>query len=121
MKAISVIALLITSLICCGHNCYSVEIQSNGEVSNHKAIAKAGDSLTYTILNNTDKTFGYDILKNGKVFIHQTSIPVVQGNSGFKTKAIAQKVAVLVIQKMKKGEMPPSITLLELKSCGVTF
>jgi hypothetical protein len=38
------------------------------------------------------------------------------GNEGFKTKEAAAKVAELVISKMKKGEMPPSITIEELKA-----
>lgn len=47
--------------------------------------------------------------------IHQPAIPGIPGNEGFKTKEAAQKVADLVVNKIKKGEMPPSVTIEELK------
>ena len=51
--------------------------------------------------------------------IHQTSAPALPGNKGFKTKADATKVALLVIEKIKKGEMPPTISIDEMKKLGV--
>jgi len=47
--------------------------------------------------------------------IKKPRIPGMPGNEGFKTKKSAQKVADLVINKMKKGEMPPSVTIEEMK------
>lgn len=47
--------------------------------------------------------------------IHQPSVPGLPGNEGFKTKAGATAVAKLVIEKIKKGEMPPTIELAEMK------
>ena len=52
------------------------------------------------------------------MMIHQPSAPGLPGNEGFKTKAAAQKVADLVIQKIKNGEMPPSITKEEMQKIG---
>ena len=51
--------------------------------------------------------------------IHQPSIPGMPGNDGFKTKADAEKVAQLVIKKIKKGEMPPTVTVEEMKKMKV--
>src|ERR1700741_3735277 len=62
--------------------------------------------LTYKIIDAADKTYGYDIYADGKLMIHQNSIPGLPGNKGFKTKADTEKVAQLVISKIKKGEMP---------------
>ena len=42
------------------------------------------------------------------------------GNEGFKTKADASKVAQLVIGKIKKGEMPPTVTIEEMQKLKVT-
>ncbi len=50
-----------------------------------------------------------------RLFIHQQSVPGLPGNEGFKTKEAASKVATLVVSKIQKGEMPPSITLDEMK------
>jgi hypothetical protein len=41
------------------------------------------------------------------------------GNEGFKTKADAEKVAKLVIDKIKRGEMPPTVSVEEMKKLQV--
>ena len=38
-----------------------------------------------TYQNDTDKTWGYDLYIDQKLYIHQPSIPSVPGNSGFST------------------------------------
>ena len=74
--------------------------------------------LTYNIIPAAGNTWCYDILMEGRLYIHQPSAPGLPGNEGFKTKEQAAKVAELVISKMKKGEMPPSVTLEEMKKLG---
>jgi len=69
-----------------------------------------------SILKNT---FGYDISMEGKMMIHQPSIPGLPGNKGFDTKEQAEKVARLVMGKIEKGEMPPTVTTEELKNLGI--
>jgi hypothetical protein len=76
-------------------------------------------NLSYKIISSVNKTWGYDIYNNGKLFIHQPSIPALPGNTGFKVKADAEKVAQLVISKVKKGEMPPTLTTQELTALNV--
>ena len=51
--------------------------------------------------------------------IHQTSTPALPGGEGVKTKEDAIKVALLVIEKVKKAEMPPTISITELKTLNV--
>jgi len=75
--------------------------------------------FTYKIIDGINKTFGYDIYVDGKLIIHQPSIPAMQGNEGFKIKPDAEKVAELVIVKIKKGEMPPTVSSEELKKLEV--
>jgi len=75
--------------------------------------------LTSTIIDAPNNTFGYDILSNGKLFLHQTNLPGQPGNDGCKTKADAEKLAAFVIGKIKKGEMPPTVTTEELKTLGL--
>lgn len=67
----------------------------------------------------SDNTWGYDILVDGRLKIHQPSIPCLPGNEGFKTREGAKKVARLVIGKMEKGQMPPSVTQEEMKKLEV--
>jgi hypothetical protein len=76
-------------------------------------------NYTYTIISAPNKTWGYDILMEKRLFIHQTSVPGLPGNEGFKTMTNAEKVAKLVIEKLKKGEMPPTVTIDEMKKFRV--
>jgi hypothetical protein len=76
--------------------------------------------LTYEIIDAPNHTYGYDVLSDDRLIIHQKSIPAMPGNEGFKTKADASKVAQLVIDKIKKGEMPPTVTIEEMQKLKVT-
>src|SRR5262245_30097023 len=57
--------------------------------------------------------WGYDILVDGKLFIHQESIPSIKGNRGFQKKEQAILTAQLIINKMKRGELP-TVTTFEV-------
>ena len=75
--------------------------------------------LTFKIISSESDTWGYDIISNGKKLIHQPNKPGVAGNKGFQTKKMAELVALKIIEKIKKGEMPPSISPEELEKLGV--
>jgi hypothetical protein len=62
------------------------------------------------------KGWGFDILVNDKIFIHQPSIPAINGNLPFKTKRDAKKIAKLMIFKICNDITPPSITLEEINN-----
>jgi hypothetical protein len=79
----------------------------------------SADSLTYTIIRSDQQTYGYDIYANGKLLIHQSSIPGMPGNQAFKSEQDAEKVAQVVITKILEGQMPPAITINELKKLEI--
>jgi hypothetical protein len=81
--------------------------------------AAANTKFTYMIIDAPHHTYGYDVFADGKLLLHQTSLPALPGNEGFKTKQGATKLALLVIDKIKKGEMPPTISIDEMKTLGV--
>lgn len=81
--------------------------------------AYTNTNLTYKIIDAPNNTFGYDVFADGRLMIHQTSIPAMPGNEGFKTKEDAEKVAQLVVEKIKRGEMPPTISEEEMKKLNV--
>ena len=83
------------------------------------ASAYANTKLTYKIIDAPKHTYGYDVFADGRLMIHQTSAPALPGNEGFRTKEDATKVALLVIEKIKKGEMPPTISIDEMKTLKV--
>ena len=63
--------------------------------------------------------WGYDILINDTIFVHQDIIPGVSGMRGFKTEEQAAKVGNLVLEKMKMGKRLPSVSPKELDSLGI--
>jgi len=83
------------------------------------ASAYANTKLTYKIIDAPKHTYCYDVFSDGRLMIHQTSVPALPSNEGFKTKEDATKVALLVIEKIKKGEMPPTISIDEMKQLNV--
>jgi len=83
------------------------------------AGAYANTILTYKIIDAPNNTFCYDVYANGRLLIHQSSIPAMPGNEGFKTEQDAEKVAELVIDKIRKGEMPPTVSVEEMKKLKV--
>ena len=81
-----------------------------------KLSQKSTSHFTYKVVSTRNNTFGYDIYNNSKLLIHQPIIPALPGNeNGFQTKADAIKVAWLAITKLKRGEVPPSISIEEMK------
>jgi len=89
---------------------------SHGQTVKNNELA---DKLTYQVIPSENNTWGYDVYRNNKLFVHQLAIPGVAGTAGFKTKTAAEAVAKLVIEKIKKGEIPPGVTREELKKLKV--
>lgn len=79
----------------------------------------AKGSITYKLITSNGHGYGYDIVVNNAVFVHQPFIPCVPGNRSFKTKADAKKVALLVIEKIRQGMMPPSVTKADLEKLQI--
>ena len=62
--------------------------------------------------------WGYDILTNNKLYIHQEIIPAADGKKGFVSKDQAELIGNLVLNKLKKNQLP-NISLHELDSCRI--
>ena len=92
------------------------------------SIARTGDGYTVSyrpatrclaVKAPTCKSRPDDVFADGRLMIHQSSVPALPGNEGFKTKEDATKVALLVIEKIRKGETPPTISIDEMKTLSV--
>ena len=79
----------------------------------------ANAKISIKIIPAAKKTFGYDILLHGRPLVHQPNIPALPGNDGFTTKERARKVAEFVVKKIRKNEMPPTVTIEDLNNMGV--
>lgn len=98
----------------------SVSAQPNNSAAKFPAAsAYANTKLTYKIIDAPKQTYGYDVFADGRLMIHQPSVPALPGNEGFKTKEDTTKVAALVIGKIRKGEMPPTVSIDEMKKLKV--
>jgi len=98
----------------------TVTTDSVKETSTTKASYKvAASNCEIKIFKNDSLGFGYDIIVNGKPYVHQPNIPAVPGNRGFSTEESARKAANLVAFKIKNNIMPPSVSIKELDSIGV--
>lgn len=103
---------------------YLVQGQVSNEFLPKNSYTTVNDSTSkslysYEVIHSVNDSWGYDIYKGKKLFIHQLNIPGFPGNDGFKTRTDAEKVALLVIGKLKNGEMPPSVSNEELKRLKV--
>ncbi|MBL7923335.1 MAG: DUF4907 domain-containing protein [Bacteroidia bacterium] len=63
--------------------------------------------------------FGYDILKDGQAMIHQPHIPAISGMKGFATREDAEKAGGLMLMKIQKGIMPPTLSIREMDSLHI--
>jgi len=64
-------------------------------------------------------TWGYQLLKDGKLMIDQKNIPAIQGNRGFSTNEKAELMGSFILQKVKNGGFPPTVSIEEMDSLGV--
>ncbi len=78
------------------------------------------DTIRYKVYQ-VDSGWGYDILVNSKVFIHQPFIPGVQGRFVFQTSSDASKTALLIIHKLLTQPGLPAVSVEELDSLGVLY
>jgi hypothetical protein len=75
--------------------------------------------LTTRIIPSANNSFGYDILLDRKLLVHQPNIPGLPGNEGFTTQERAQTVADIVVRKIRNNEMPPMVSMEDLNTMGV--
>jgi hypothetical protein len=74
-------------------------------------------SLTYTTYH-TPLGWGYDVLVNDTLFIHQQQMPAVEGLRGFATQQEAAAVAELIIYRIQNKQLP-TILLKDLDSLHI--
>ena len=79
----------------------------------------ANAKISIKIIPAINKTFGYDIFLYGRPLVHQPHIPGIPGNEGFTTRKRAQKVAEFVVKKIRRNEMPPTVTIEDLNKMDV--
>ena len=84
----------------------------------YHVILAIKDSVTFKTYK-TIQGWGYDIFIKNKLYVHQPNIPAVSKNCGFSKKEFAARTAILVIEKIKRHVLLPSISTFELDSLKV--
>jgi len=79
----------------------------------------ASAHLEVEVIHSPNGTFGYNILMDGRIVVHQPNIPARPGVEGFRTVEGAQGVGELVMRKVRDNIFPPSVSVSELDSLGV--
>ncbi len=64
--------------------------------------------------------WGYEIYVGKKILITQRVIPAIAGTKQFVSEEQANKVAELVISKLKQKHARPTLTIHDLDSLGIT-
>lgn len=114
-------AVLTYSFISC-QNSQPNSIKDNNIVTDFHKVDTIEPSIQSIVFLNNDSIggWGYDIILSNAKFIHQTNIPAIEGEKGFYSKSDAQKIADLVIHKIKfNSTSPPSISINELDSMNI--
>lgn len=75
--------------------------------------------LTARIVDAPNGTFGYEVYSDGKLLVQQQNVPGRPGWNGCPERAQADKLSALVIDKIRHGIMPPTVTEEELKALGL--
>ncbi len=115
---LAVLFMLFISIVHPGSSISADESVGKKEVKQPKN-PYANAEITTKIIPSANNTFGYDILLYGRPLVHQPHIPGLPGNEGFSTKERAQTVAEFVVKKIRKNEMPPTVTIEDLNNMGV--
>jgi hypothetical protein len=121
---------LITSFLCivaygCNSNKEPVENQSEVQkpLPGYNKFEKTELTVAVFKVDSTEvhgmRGWGYDILADGAIYIHQPNVPAVMGNNGFSSEEKALKAGEFVIGKIRNNIVPPSVTPEELDSLGV--
>lgn len=89
-------------------------------LTNKNSHYNQDSSLHYLIFTTEEGGFGYQILSENKTLIKQANIPAIAYNTDFESHTDAEKVALLVIDKISKKESPV-ITISDLNNLQISY
>lgn len=119
MRIFQILFFSVLFLFSCGQEPNeSTEIIKDDSVTQAKNKETAPEFTVLTV-EYPETGWGYQILQDGKIAIDQKHIPVIQGYKGFTSREKAEKTATFIVEKMKKGVFPPTLTETELDSLKV--
>jgi uncharacterized protein DUF4907 len=73
------------------------------------------------IIELSTGNYGYAIRQNGKLLVEQKHIPAIQQFKPFVNRRDTEKVGMLVKKKLEQNIFPPTISVGELDSLGISY
>ncbi|MCF6242109.1 MAG: DUF4907 domain-containing protein [Bacteroidales bacterium] len=109
-------ALIISNLLILSTSCNSTNEQSENSLETlNNELPKRNVELNYF---KTENGWGYNVVINGKNYIHQVHLPCECGGEGFATKEKAMKAAEFLKQKIENYDRSLYISRAQLDSLG---
>lgn len=114
--------IVLIFMICIGNSCKAQapvidSIHQNAlETKAKNAAIAAKQTIVHFVMENEEGTYGYAIFIDGNMAYRQPTIPAISGNKGFETVKQAENMAKYVIQKLKNGDNPPSVSPKEVEN-----
>ena len=96
-------------------------VAAGAAVIHHKNNQQAASDLLpvdYHSLKLNDG-WGYEVLVDKKVYIHQDCIPAISAYKKFVSEEEALKIAGTVVARIKQGH-PPAVTLKDINDAHIT-
>ena len=114
------IILSVLFLFSCENNESKELLDNSQEEEIHlEKISESESEYTMKVTENAEYGWGYQLYKDGKLMIDQKHIPAVQGEQIFGSKEKAEITGNFILQKIKNGEFPPTVSVQELDSLGI--
>lgn len=83
-------------------------------IKNIRSVSFSNASYKVSTTEMTNHSWRYEIFADGQLCFRQETCPGNQEGEGFRNRELAEKTAQLVIQKLKTGNQPPTVTEQEL-------
>ena len=121
MKSTFLFLTILILCVSCGEKSTSSSDEDNQQIETLSQVATKAEGPEFTVITieYPNIGWGYQILQDGKLAIDQKHIPVIQGYKGFSSKEKAEKTGNFIVEKMKNGIFPPTLTEKELDSLAV--
>ncbi|MFA4851459.1 MAG: DUF4907 domain-containing protein [Bacteroidales bacterium] len=111
IKIVSICFLLF--LTACSNN---TKKEEGGKDNQSKENPYAKAEIDIKTFQTDTIGWGYDIYIDGSLYIHQPHKPALPGIHGFNNEKSAQKTAELVVSKIRKNILPPTLSVGEADS-----
>ncbi len=115
-KGLFLFALMMTLLLSCTSKEQQIE-NTSGAKNQSVPIDKSVTISTFEVNGG----WGYDILINDTIYIHQNHVPAINGMFVFTSESEAFRVADVIAEKINNNIIPPTINQDEMQALGVTF